>query len=115
MGELELPALVVQRRDLVGGKGVGVQQGGEERLGAEPLTLIGDGSRDPDLGQAGILLASLAGDVHLDERISGTEALENAPALVLLGADEPVTIRAIAGQRDQDPSRQEAVGSGNSG
>src|SRR5258705_10044342 len=73
-----------------------------------PGTRVSASAGHDNLGQAGILLASLAGDVHLDERISGTEALENAPALVLLGADEPVTIRAIAGQRDQDPSRQEA-------
>jgi hypothetical protein len=73
----------------------------------EALALIPDGSRNPDLGQAWILPASLAGDVHLDECVSGPEAFDNAPSLVFLGADQPVTIRAIAGKRDQDPSRQE--------
>jgi hypothetical protein len=69
VAELQLPALVVQRRDLVGWKRVRIGQRGEQGLRAEALPLIGDSSRDTELWQARVLLASFARDLDLDERV----------------------------------------------
>ena len=65
--ELEVPALVVERDDLGGGIGHRIEQRGEERLGAEASSSIGDrphaqrGWQEPRLRQPQLRVPGAAG------------------------------------------------------
>ena len=93
--ELEFPALVVERDELGGGIGHGIEQRGEQGLGAEAAALVADGADAEGRRQIAVDEAGLVAGTEVDEVIAGAEPLDDAAAergRAGLGAGQPVAL-----------------------
>ncbi len=101
IAELDLPALVVERSQLLGRVLDRVEQRGEQRLRLEAPPSVDDGTRDPGLRQIRLEQAGLVGDLQLDKRVAFAEFAHHTVAGIGARPRHPMPIAPPALQSEQ--------------